>query len=117
MTYENTEKNLFSCDCSLTKVVVHNVKMWTNSHLCIRSPFSVSLKEVKAFLPRLNYKIPTNKLRDIFNDVDKRKRGEIGFDDFTILYHTIIFDENVSKPKLSTLLTRISCILVFSEHS
>lgn len=56
----------------------------------------VSLKEVKAFLPRLNYKIPTNKLREIFNDVDTRKRGEIGFDDFTVLYHKIIFDENVS---------------------
>lgn len=59
---------------------------------------SVSLKEVKAFLPRLNYKIPTNKLREIFNDVDTRKRGEIGFDDFTILYHKIIFNENVSTP-------------------
>lgn len=40
--------------------------------------------------------MPTNKLREIFNDVDTRKRGEIGFDDYTILYHKMIFDENVS---------------------
>uniref|UniRef100_A0A1Y1KG69 1-phosphatidylinositol 4,5-bisphosphate phosphodiesterase gamma n=1 Tax=Photinus pyralis TaxID=7054 RepID=A0A1Y1KG69_PHOPY len=55
---------------------------------------SVSLKEVKGFLPRLNSKIPTNRLREIFNEVDTRKRGEIGFDDFATLYHKIIFDEN-----------------------
>ncbi|XP_018333855.1 1-phosphatidylinositol 4,5-bisphosphate phosphodiesterase gamma-1 [Agrilus planipennis] len=55
---------------------------------------TVSLKEVKAFLPRLNCKIPTNKLREIFNEVDTRKRMEIGFDDFTLLYHKLIFDEH-----------------------
>lgn len=58
--------------------------------------FSVTLKEVKGFLPRLNCKIPTNRLRETFNEVDTRKRGEVGFDDFTTLYHKIIFDEIVS---------------------
>lgn len=51
---------------------------------------------MKAFLPKINCKISTNKLRDIFQEVDNNKRGEIGFDDFSILYHKLIFDENVS---------------------
>lgn len=58
--------------------------------------FRINLKDIKCFLSRINYKIPTNKLREIFNDVDTRKRGEIGFDDFTVLYQKMIADENVS---------------------
>ncbi|KAI5640351.1 phosphatidylinositol-specific phospholipase c, Y domain-containing protein [Phthorimaea operculella] len=54
----------------------------------------ITLKEVKSFLPKINCKIATNKLRDIFTDVDSKKCGEIGFDDFFILYHKLIFDEN-----------------------
>ncbi|XP_049885076.1 1-phosphatidylinositol 4,5-bisphosphate phosphodiesterase gamma-1 isoform X1 [Pectinophora gossypiella] len=54
----------------------------------------ITLKEVKAFLPKINCKISTSKLRDIFQEVDTSKRGEIGFDDFSILYHKLIFDEN-----------------------
>lgn len=46
-------------------------------------------------MPRLNYKIATNNLRELFNEVDTRKRNEIGFDDFANLYHKIIFEENV----------------------
>ncbi|CAG9767976.1 unnamed protein product [Ceutorhynchus assimilis] len=55
---------------------------------------TVNLKDLKSFLPRINYKIPTNRLREIFNEVDTRRRGEIGFDDFTTLYQKMIFDEN-----------------------
>ncbi|KPJ09210.1 1-phosphatidylinositol-4,5-bisphosphate phosphodiesterase gamma-1 [Papilio machaon] len=54
----------------------------------------ITLKEIKAFLPKINCKISTSKLRDIFQEVDTGKRGEIGFDDFSILYHRLIFDEN-----------------------
>ncbi|XP_022122315.2 1-phosphatidylinositol 4,5-bisphosphate phosphodiesterase gamma-1 isoform X2 [Pieris rapae] len=54
----------------------------------------ITLKEVKAFLPRINCKISTSKLRDIFQEVDTNKKGEIGFDDFSILYHKLIFDEH-----------------------
>ncbi|XP_063632987.1 1-phosphatidylinositol 4,5-bisphosphate phosphodiesterase gamma-1 [Cydia splendana] len=54
----------------------------------------ISLKEVKAFLPKINCKISTSKLRDIFQEVDTNKRGEISFDDFSTLYHKLIFDEN-----------------------
>lgn len=57
----------------------------------------VTLKDVKAFLPRVNYKISTNKLREVFQEVDTKNRTEIGFDDFVILYHKLMFDLNVSK--------------------
>lgn len=58
--------------------------------------YRITLKEVKAFLPKINCKISTSKLRDIFQEVDTGKRGEISFDDFSILYQKLIFDENVS---------------------
>lgn len=64
----------------------------------------VTLKDVKAFLPRVNYKITTNRLRELFQEVDTRNRNELGFDDFVILYHKLMFDQNVSK------------ILVFSRN-
>ncbi|KAF7269728.1 hypothetical protein GWI33_017246 [Rhynchophorus ferrugineus] len=54
----------------------------------------VSLRDIKTFLSRVNYKIPTNKLREVFNEVDIRRRTEIGFDDFTILYQKLILEEN-----------------------
>jgi phosphatidylinositol phospholipase C gamma-1 len=56
---------------------------------------TINIKDLKAFLPRINYKIPTNKLRELFNEVDTRRRAEIGFDDFAVLYQKIIFDESV----------------------
>ncbi|XP_013179186.1 PREDICTED: 1-phosphatidylinositol 4,5-bisphosphate phosphodiesterase gamma-1 isoform X2 [Papilio xuthus] len=54
----------------------------------------LTLKEIKGFLPKINCKISTSKLRDIFQEIDTGRRGEIGFDDFSILYHRLIFDEN-----------------------
>lgn len=56
----------------------------------------VTLKDVKAFLPRVNCKIATNRLRELFQEVDTRNRNELGFDDFVILYHKLMFDQNVS---------------------
>lgn len=57
----------------------------------------VTLKDLKAFLPRVNCKIATNRLRELFQEVDTRNRNELGFDDFVILYHKLMFDQNVSK--------------------
>ncbi|XP_011505251.1 PREDICTED: 1-phosphatidylinositol 4,5-bisphosphate phosphodiesterase gamma-1 [Ceratosolen solmsi marchali] len=54
----------------------------------------ITLKDVKAFLPRINCKIVTNKLREVFQEVDTKNRTEIGFDDFVILYHKLMFDSN-----------------------
>ncbi|KAL3276024.1 hypothetical protein HHI36_020754 [Cryptolaemus montrouzieri] len=41
----------------------------------------------------INYKISTYKLREVFNEVDTRRRTEICFDDFAVLYQKIILDE------------------------
>ncbi|XP_063235452.1 1-phosphatidylinositol 4,5-bisphosphate phosphodiesterase gamma-1 [Bacillus rossius redtenbacheri] len=54
---------------------------------------TVTLKDLKAFLPKVNCKISTNRLRELFQEVDTRKRGELGFDDFELLYHKLMFDE------------------------
>lgn len=56
----------------------------------------ITMKDIKAFLPRVNCKIATNRLRELFQEVDIRNRNELGFDDFVILYHKLIFDQNVS---------------------
>lgn len=57
--------------------------------------YRVNLKDLKSFLPRINYKIPTSKLREVFNEVDTKRRAEIGFDDFTLLYQKLLVEENV----------------------
>jgi hypothetical protein len=60
------------------------------------APFRrVTLKDMKAFLPRVNCKISTSKLRELFQEVDTRRRTELGFDDFATLYHKLMFDEHV----------------------
>lgn len=86
--------------------------------------FRVTLKDIKAFLPRVNCKIATNKLREVFQEVDLKNRGEIGFDDFVLLYHKLMFDINVSKIKNclfklipSTYLIEWFCFVFFvSSH-
>lgn len=59
--------------------------------------FRHNLKHIKFFVSKINYKISNNELREIFNQVDTKKKGEIGFDEFTALYQKIIMSENVSK--------------------
>ena len=59
--------------------------------------FRVTLKDLKVFLPRVNCKISTSRLRELFQEVDTRKRTELGFDDFGTLYHKLMFDESVIK--------------------
>lgn len=51
---------------------------------------------MKAFLLRVNCKVATNKLRELFQEIDTRNRNELGFDDFVVLYHKLMFDQNVS---------------------
>ncbi|CAH1179228.1 unnamed protein product [Phaedon cochleariae] len=53
---------------------------------------TINLKDLKSFFPK---KMSTNKLREMFNEVDTRKRGEIGFDDFANLYQKIMFEEGM----------------------
>lgn len=54
---------------------------------------TVALKDLKGFLPRVNCKISTNRLRELFQEVDTRRRNELGFESFAELYHRLMFDE------------------------
>ncbi|PNF30464.1 1-phosphatidylinositol 4,5-bisphosphate phosphodiesterase gamma-1 [Cryptotermes secundus] len=67
----------------------------------------ITLKDMKAFLPRVNCKISTNRLRELFQEVDTRKRTELGFDDFATLYHKLMFDEHMFR----------ECIDVYTTYS
>ncbi|KAJ9579947.1 hypothetical protein L9F63_004420, partial [Diploptera punctata] len=68
---------------------------------------TVTLKDLKAFLPRVNCKISTSRLRELFQEVDTRKRTELGFDDFATLYHKLMFDESMFK----------ECVDVYASYS
>lgn len=63
----------------------------------------INLKDLKLFFPKINYKMPTVKLREIFNDVDSRKRSEICFDDFEKLYQKVILDGDILEVMMDTL--------------
>ena len=77
--------------------LLHNVYYYTFLvYIKIIFLFRVTLKDVKAFLPRVNCKIATNKLRELFQEVDTKNRSELGFDDFVALYHKLMFNDQVS---------------------
>ena len=50
---------------------------------------------MKAFLTRNNYKLPNNRLKEYFQEVDVKRTGEIGFDGFTTFYHNLIYDNKI----------------------
>lgn len=56
----------------------------------------VTLKLVKSFLSRINCKITTEKLREMFNEVDVMSKGDLDFDDFFMLYQKLLFDQPVN---------------------
>jgi len=52
----------------------------------------ISMKDLKTFLPKVNCKMSTARLRDLFTSLDP-KTGELGFDDFLTLFHDkLLFD-------------------------
>ncbi|XP_077441364.1 1-phosphatidylinositol 4,5-bisphosphate phosphodiesterase gamma-1-like isoform X3 [Vanacampus margaritifer] len=52
---------------------------------------SVTVKDVKAFLPQINYKVPNMRfLKDKLQEVDDR--GELFYPNFAQLYRTLMFD-------------------------
>ncbi|XP_012280746.1 1-phosphatidylinositol 4,5-bisphosphate phosphodiesterase gamma-1 isoform X2 [Orussus abietinus] len=55
----------------------------------------VSLKDIKAFLSRVNCKISTNKLRHIFEDVDVNGKNELEFSDFIILHRELMLQKDI----------------------
>ncbi|XP_043208508.1 1-phosphatidylinositol 4,5-bisphosphate phosphodiesterase gamma-1-like [Amphibalanus amphitrite] len=56
---------------------------------------SVTLKDLKAFLPRVNCKLSTARLKELFQEADGSKNGRITFDDFLRLYYRIVWDPAV----------------------
>ncbi|XP_055596548.1 1-phosphatidylinositol 4,5-bisphosphate phosphodiesterase gamma-1 isoform X2 [Uranotaenia lowii] len=75
-----------------------NAPYWLQVERWLRKEFyamenpreTVTLKEVKSFLPKVNCKITTAKLNETFHDVDCRRRNELGFDDFSRLYQKLM---------------------------
>ncbi|GIY17349.1 1-phosphatidylinositol 4,5-bisphosphate phosphodiesterase gamma-1 [Caerostris darwini] len=55
----------------------------------------ITIKDLKAFLPKINLKLATNRLKEFFQDADARRVGEIGFEGFASLYHNLIHDEQL----------------------
>lgn len=55
----------------------------------------VTLKNLKAWLPRINFKMSTTKLREKFQAIDKEGRGEIVFPQFATLYHHLIHTQQI----------------------
>lgn len=51
---------------------------------------AIAQKDLKSFLSKLNCKISTASLMEIFAEVDVKKRNEIGFDSFTRLYEKLM---------------------------
>ncbi|XP_077982282.1 1-phosphatidylinositol 4,5-bisphosphate phosphodiesterase gamma-1-like [Glandiceps talaboti] len=58
--------------------------------------YKVSLKDIKSFLPRVNCKLGTNRLRDAFKLVDTKRRGEVGFESFATMYHDLIHQQEIA---------------------
>ncbi|KAL5020958.1 hypothetical protein ScPMuIL_000113 [Solemya velum] len=50
----------------------------------------VTLKQLKAWMHHINYKISNNKLREKFQDVDTSGKGELVFEQFAGLFHNLI---------------------------
>ncbi|XP_012935284.1 1-phosphatidylinositol 4,5-bisphosphate phosphodiesterase gamma-1 isoform X2 [Aplysia californica] len=64
--------------------------------------YVVTLKNMKAWLPRINFKMSINKLRERFQEFDTDGKGEINYEQFAALYHKLIhvqsvLDENFDK--------------------
>lgn len=59
---------------------------------------SVSLKDVKAFLPQVNCKMSNQRLKEAFQEVDGRRQDELCHNDFLALYSILIHDDNVIIP-------------------
>ncbi|RWS14774.1 1-phosphatidylinositol 4:5-bisphosphate phosphodiesterase gamma-1-like protein [Dinothrombium tinctorium] len=62
----------------------------------------ITLKDVKQFLPKINFKLPTYKLKEFFQEVDTNKIGEIGFENFAALYHKLIHDNHLFNELFNT---------------
>ncbi|XP_018494683.1 1-phosphatidylinositol 4,5-bisphosphate phosphodiesterase gamma-1 [Galendromus occidentalis] len=56
---------------------------------------TICLKDIKAFLPRVNCKLSTNKLKELFQVVDSKSQGEVGYEGFVNFYHNLMTPERL----------------------
>ncbi len=56
----------------------------------------MTLMDVQAFSSQVNCQITNEKLDEAFQEANRRNTGELSFDEFTSLYHNLIFDDNVT---------------------
>ncbi|XP_052746771.1 1-phosphatidylinositol 4,5-bisphosphate phosphodiesterase gamma-1 isoform X2 [Bicyclus anynana] len=54
----------------------------------------ISLKEVKGFLPKINCKMVTKDLKDLFSEVDLNHGGEFSYDEFNLFFHKLTYNVN-----------------------
>ncbi|CAH2226787.1 jg205, partial [Pararge aegeria aegeria] len=57
----------------------------------------ISIKEVKAFLPRINFKMVAKDLKDLFTEVDLNKEGELSYDEFGLFFHKLTYNKNIRR--------------------
>lgn len=65
---------------------------------------TVTVKDVKAFLPQVNCQIAKSKLKEVFNEVNNRSVGELSFDEFASLLNLLTYDGTVYIHHLKYLL-------------
>src|SRR5688572_28320047 len=55
---------------------------------------NISLKELKDFLIRVNCKVPTNRLKELFQEITggDLTRTELNFESFVAFYHSLTYD-------------------------
>ena len=56
---------------------------------------TISQKDLKTFFPYINLQISKLQLREAFHVAANRMTDELTFEEFTSLYQSLIFDENV----------------------
>lgn len=78
------------------KYIILNSLLQYKYNIILFITYRVTLKDIKAFFPRVHCKISTSKLRELFQEVDTRKRNELNFDEFVILYYKLINSTKVS---------------------
>ncbi|XP_072013746.1 1-phosphatidylinositol 4,5-bisphosphate phosphodiesterase gamma-1-like isoform X2 [Amphiura filiformis] len=58
---------------------------------------TVTLRDMKSFLPRVNLRISTRDLKEHFTEADQWGKQEIGIEGFGKLYHSLIFQRELAE--------------------
>ncbi|KAG8180062.1 hypothetical protein JTE90_016189 [Oedothorax gibbosus] len=55
----------------------------------------LTIKYIKAFLPKINMSLPTNRLKELLQDVDFKSVRELGVESFVYLYRILVHDQKL----------------------